>query len=104
MLSRDVYLEHLLIFGELADHTMAREGAVALEWPTGIVGWQLMILQAILQRHKMQCVNFHGCALGLVFQDGKPMKKAWTIATTCEELRERLAVARCDGSHEHVSI
>jgi len=77
---------------------------VAFEWPTGIIGWQLEILQSIIKRHEMQYVHFHGCALGLVSPDGRPMKKAWTIATTCNELRERLAVARCDGSHQHVAI
>ena len=48
-LSRDVSLEQLRIFGELSDHTIARGGAVAFEWSTGIVGWQLEILKAILQ-------------------------------------------------------
>jgi len=42
--------------------------------------------------------------LGLVAPCGTLMKKAWTIATNCSELRIALSAYRCDGSHPHRKI
>jgi hypothetical protein len=96
---REQSLEDLRFFGELCDLVATLEGVIAFEWPTGIEGWQLAILKAIIARHNLVKVNIHGCMLGLVAPCGTPMKKAWTIATNCSELRIALSAYRCDGSH-----
>ena len=94
-------LEDLETFGRLADQTAEAGGVIAFEWPTGIEGWALEQLVAIIDRHKLVKVHFHGCMLGLVTPEGVPMRKAWTVATNCEELRATLAAARCNGKHSH---
>jgi hypothetical protein len=101
---RQQSLEDLETFGRLADQTAEAGGVIAFEWPTGVEGWALPQLVAIINRHQLIKVHFHGCMLGLVTPEGVPMRKAWTVATNCSELRATLAAARCDGKHPHHKI
>ena len=44
--------------------------------------------------------HFDGCMLGVLGNDGHPMKKSWTIAGNFKEL-EILDSFKCDGNHKH---
>ena len=49
----------------------------------------------------MQMCKFSGCSLGLVSKSGLPIRKPWTVATTCRQLREELGKHECPGSEAH---
>ena len=46
--------------------------------------------------------DFHGCMLGTTDQEGNPIKKPWTVATSMSEIGESLVQFQCDGNHTHV--
>eukprot|EP00972_Heterocapsa_arctica_P000487 70472-Heterocapsa_arctica.AAC.1 len=46
-------------------------------------------------------VNMHGCAVGLVAENGKPIQKAWTIATMSPAVFDEPSKFICPGPHVH---
>ena len=46
--------------------------------------------------------DFHGCMLGTIDQEGNPIKKPWTVATSMSEIGESLSQFQCNGNHTHV--
>ena len=48
----------------------------------------------------MSTRHFDGCMLGVVGNDGQPIKKGWTIAGNFKELA-KLDSFKCDSSHKH---
>ena len=47
-------------------------------------------------------VDVHGCALGLTsVVNHLPIKKPWTIASTCPAIPNMFRNMTCDGTHEH---
>ena len=58
-----------------------------------------MVRKFLIERF-MSMRHFDGCMLGVLGNDGHPMKKSWTIAGNSKEL-ERLDSCRCSGKHEH---
>ena len=46
--------------------------------------------------------DFHGCMLGTTDDEGTPIKKPWTVATSMSEVGESLVQFQCDGNHTHV--
>ena len=104
MIDRAESIEAIHIFGTLCTKVAAALGVIAFEWPTGIEGWQLPELQAIIAKHDLELINFHGCMFGLVSTEGVAMKKSWTVATNCFELKQELAAAKCNGGHLHIPI
>ncbi len=50
----------------------------------------------------MQLCKLSGCALGLVsVVNGLPIRKPWTVATTCKQLREEVGKHECPGTEAH---
>ena len=60
--------------------------------------------KALIEKHRLQKVDFHGCMFGLRTPSGELMRKAWTVVTNCPEIIEALRIARCDRSHTHAHI
>ena len=48
----------------------------------------------------MTAHHFDGCMMGVLGNNGQPMKKSWTIAGNFKEL-EMLDSCKCDGNHKH---
>jgi len=76
-------------------------GDIIFEWPTGCSLWKDQRVVDMISFYKMVEQNIHGCMLGLVSIEGKPMKKPWTIYSTMGEVQKVFARELCDGSHEH---
>ena len=102
--ARQESIQALAVFDKLGQAVAEAEGAMAFEWPTGIEGWQLPELQHIIEKFQLEKVHFHGCMFGLSAPNGSLMKKAWTVATNCPELKKALEVHKCDGNHPHFMI
>ena len=71
------------------------------EWPTGCSLWKEPVIEDMISQYHMIKHNVHGCMLGVVSIEGKPMKKPWTIYSTMEQIQMVFKDSLCDGSHEH---
>ena len=58
-----------------------------------------MVRKFLIER-SMTTHHFDGCMLGVLGNNGQPMKKSWTIAGNFKELAV-LDSLKCDGKHEH---
>ena len=77
-------------------------GHIAIEWPRGCSYWHEPAVIAFLSKYDMQLCKFSGCSLGLVStRNGLPIRKPWTVATTCKQLREDLIKHACPGIEAH---
>ena len=87
------------------EEILKNDGDVAWEWPTSAVsGWRskpLQRLERLIKKYRKQVywVRIDGCQYGLEWK-GTPLKKAWTILTSCRDLWLTLN-KRCDHTHEH---
>ncbi len=82
-------------FVEVADRCWLAGGHIAIEWPRGCCYWKEPEVIAFISKYAMQLCKLSGSWLGLVsVVNGLPVRKPWTVATTCEQLREEL------GKHE----
>ena len=50
---------------------------------------------------KLKSYSFHGCMLGTTDDEGIPIKKSWTVATSMSEVGNELIQFQCDGNHHH---
>ncbi len=49
-------------------------GKIAIEWPKSCDYWRLNVAQEVIAKYQLQVVAVHGCACGLVDDDGAPSK------------------------------
>ena len=77
---------------------------MALEWPRSCAYWRRSQVKRALKRWRCVHTKLDGCMYGLVSVQattrGTPLKKPWTIASTCDSF-SGLGLL-CDGSHRHV--
>ena len=91
-------------FHIVATSCLSRGGHIAIEWPRACMYWRRRQVKAALRSWSCEQHKLDGCMYGLVSQAarraGQPLKKPWTIASTCPTFH-RLCRA-CDGRHTHV--
>ena len=90
----------------LARDQIERGGHVTWEWPRANKAWKYKEVQQFFYELEQQGHMFEarldGCQVGVVAPDnGKPMRKPWTIMSTDPHLSHCLDLS-CNGSHEHV--
>ena len=92
------------VFHDVAETCILNGGQVAWEWPRSCMYWRCRQVKTALNRWSCKSYALDGCMYGLVSQaartKGTPLRKPWTIASTCPTFH-RLQRA-CDGSHTHV--
>ena len=75
MFERDLFDRLWHNFEKAARATHAKGGSVAIEWPKTCIYWRLPEVQALMRNLGMEMVECHGCAFGVVDQNGRPLKK-----------------------------
>ena len=85
----------------LATFVHQRGGSVSFEWPRTCKGWKLDDVIAFLKSLPFHRADFDGCCFGLQTKDGIPLKKEWTVWSTCSFLLFTLNGSRCCGDHSH---
>ena len=75
---------------------------VAIEWPQNCRYWKFPMVVKFIDEFSLIKYDFHGCMLGTTDQEGNPIKKPWTVATSMSEVGESLSQFQCDGNHTHV--
>ena len=87
-------------FAKLVNEVGDDKTLIAFELSRNCKYWKWPMVKKFLINHSMSMHHFDGCMLGVVGNDGHPIKKGWTIAGNFKEL-EKLDSFKCDGSHEH---
>ncbi|CAE7029195.1 GIP [Symbiodinium natans] len=82
-------------FISVAEVVLAQGGHVSFEWPQGCSGWALPELTQFIQKHGLFTAVTHGCAHGLMDDEGTPHKKPWRVVTSCWKLADNLNTKRC---------
>ena len=54
-----------------------------------------------IEKHQLTKAHFDGCRYGLKDSHGNYVKKPWTFATTCEDIRREFDGKRCRKDHDH---
>ena len=81
----------ILHFIVLVRHIKSRKnGDIAYEWPKECDLWNRPEVENLTYEFGLNRVSFHGCALGLVAENGITIKKPWTVATSSKKLADRL--------------
>ena len=88
-------------FVDLSDSLTACRPTYAIEWPRSCVYWSWHRVHKWLEKHQLIKANFDGCRYGLKDSHGIPVKKPWTVATTCETIRREFDGKKCRNNHEH---
>ena len=70
----------------LASFVHQRGGSVSFEWPRTCKEWKLDDVIAFLKSLPFHRADFDGCCFGLQTKDGIPLKKEWTVCSTCSFL------------------
>ena len=86
-------------------HVFENDGDFGWEWPQNNEGWKWKEVQAFLRDVHLKKQNLyrtllHGCQVGVVNQDGIPVKKPWTIYVTDRQFAAALHLV-CQGNHQH---
>ena len=77
-------------------------GTVSFEWPRHCSGWRANLVLRMIKELSMEKVEIDGCTLGVKsLKTDKPIKKPWSIATTCSEMQQEFQNSRCQRDHEH---
>ena len=71
----------------------------AMELPKTCDYWKWTVVQAFIKKHCMQSCLCDGCMLGIIDDDGRPLRKSWQIMSTLP--LPGLNGRTCDGTHEH---
>ena len=87
-------------FVRLVDEVYDERTLIAFELSNNCKYWRWPMVRKFLIERFMSVHHFDGCMLGVLGNNGQPMKKTWTIAGNFKELF-KLDSFRCDGSHEH---
>ena len=77
---------------------MTRGGKIAIEWPRNCSYWKRPEVHKFIKHNSLAFAHFHGCAVGLIHQNGKPIQKAWKVASNDNILIENLNKLRCPHS------
>ena len=72
---------------------------LAMELPKTCDYWKWTVVQAFIKKHCLQSCLCDGCMLGIVDDDGRPLRKSWQIMSTLP--LPGLDGRTCDGTHEH---
>ena len=75
---------------------------VAVGWPQNCRCWKFPRVVKFVNDFSLVKYDFHGCMLGTTDDEGTPIKKPWTVATSMSEVGETLVQFQCDGNHAHV--
>ena len=70
-----------------------------MELPKTCDYWKWTVVQAFIKKHCLQSCLCDGCMLGIVDDDGRPLRKSWQIMSTLP--LSGLNGRTCDGTHEH---
>jgi hypothetical protein len=101
--------EHRILFEKLmsaleaiADALLCVGGDLVHEWGARNTLWHNRRIKAVIKKLNMHRVYFDGCAVGLVSQDGRKIRKPWVFETTIPQVCRKFATAKCNcpnGSH-----
>ena len=72
---------------------------LAMELPKTCDYWKWTVVQAFIKKHCLQSCLCDGCMLGIVDDDGRPLRKSRQIMSTLP--LPGLNGRTCDGTHEH---
>ena len=94
-------------FTKVANRHIVQGGKIAIEWPRNCSYWKRPEVRNWIKSKQLDFAHFHGCAVGLLHPNGKPMQKAWKVASNDDHLVRALDVLRCPhgkakGIHEHI--
>jgi hypothetical protein len=85
----------------LARAVIAAGGDISFEWPASCTLWEDQEVKDMISEFGLKKARCDGCALGVVAQRasvrGRPMQKAWEIATTSDSVYEEISAHRCSG-------
>ena len=99
----EIFESLVLNFVVLARHVKARKSSdIAYEWPKECDLWNRPEVENMVYEFGLNKVSFHGCALGLTAENGIPIKKPWTVATSSKKLADRLGKYQCAGPSVHL--
>ena len=87
-------------FVKLVDEVYDERTLIAFELSKNCKYWRWPMVRKFLIERSMTTHHFDGCMLGVLGNNGQPMKKSWTIAGNFKELAV-LDSFKCDGKHEH---
>ena len=87
-------------FVKLVDEICDEHTLIAFELSKNCKYWRWPMVRKFMMERSMTPHHFDGCMLGVLGNDGHPMKKSWTIAGNFKEL-EILDSFKCDGNHKH---
>ena len=72
---------------------------LAMELPKTCDYWKWAVVQAFIKKHCLQSCLCDGCMLGIVDDDGRPLRKSWQIMSTLP--LPGLNGRTCNGTREH---
>ena len=99
----EIFESLILNFVILARHIKLRKSSdIAYEWPKECELWSRPEVENMTYEFGLNKISFHGCALGLTAEDGIPIKKPWTVATSSKKLADRLGQYQCPGTSVHL--
>ena len=87
-------------FVKLVDEISDEHTLIAFELSKNCKYWRWPMVRKFMMERSMTPHHFDGCMLGVLGNDGHPMKKSWTIAGNFKEL-EMLDSFKCDSNHKH---
>ena len=87
-------------FVKLVDEVYDERTLIAFELSKNCKYWRWPMVRKFLIERSMTTHHFDGCMLGVLGNNGQPMKKSWTIAGNFKELAV-LDSLKFDGKHEH---
>eukprot|EP00972_Heterocapsa_arctica_P102784 15150062-Heterocapsa_arctica.AAC.1 len=80
---------------------MKHVSRVAIEWPTGCAYWHYPKVLELQETFQLQRAQGNGCAMGLINDNGVPIRKPWTIATNDGCLWRAMSGCKCLGKAAH---
>ena len=87
-------------FFKLVDEVYDERTLIAFELSKNCKYWRWPMVRKFLIERSMTMHHFDGCMMGVLGNNGQPMKKSWSIAGNFKEL-VKLDSFKCDGKHEH---
>ena len=88
-------------FVDLRDGLTACQPLTRIKWPRSCVDWNWNRIHKWLDKRKLKKLHSDGCRFRLTDLNGTLVKKPWTFATDCQELRQEFDGKRCRKDHDH---
>ena len=85
-------------FVKFMDEIYDERTLIAFELSKNCKYWRWPMVRKFLTERSMTTHHFDGCMLGVLGNNGQPMKKSWIIAGNFKEF-EVLDSFKCDGKH-----